>query len=103
MQERFIKNKCALGLILMLLYVCPTHAAKIVVSGKNESYAGETLELRRYTEKILNGSESVATAKVASVRKPRMQLPSNTIKKLDLANLEYQDEFKVKSVFVKVE
>ncbi len=26
-----------------------------------------------------------------------------TIKKLDLANLEYQDEFKVKSVFVKVE
>ena len=64
MQERFIKNKCALGLILMLLYVCPTHAAKIVVSGKNVSYAGETLELRRYTEKILNGSESVATAKV---------------------------------------
>lgn len=26
-----------------------------------------------------------------------------TIKKLDLANLEYQDEFKVKSVFVKIE
>ena len=64
MQERFIKNKCTLGLLLMLLYVCPTHAAKIVVSGKNESYAGETLELRRYTEKILNSSESVATAKV---------------------------------------
>ncbi|MBQ8221898.1 MAG: hypothetical protein IJZ87_00920 [Bacteroidales bacterium] len=26
-----------------------------------------------------------------------------TVKKLDLANLEYQDDFKVKSVFVKVE
>lgn len=64
MQERLVKVNCALSLFLMLLYVCPTHAAKVVVSGKNDSYAGETLELRRYTEKVLNGSESVATAKV---------------------------------------
>ncbi len=64
MQEHLVKIKCTLGFILSVLCVCPTHAAKIVVSGKNESYAGETLELKRYTEKILNGSESVATAKV---------------------------------------
>lgn len=63
MQERLVKINCALSLFL-LLHVSPTHAAKIVVSGKNESYAGETLELKTYTEKILNSSESVAKAKV---------------------------------------
>jgi len=64
MQEHLVKIKCALSLSIMMSCVCPTHAAKVVVSGKNESYAGETLELRTYSEKILNSSESVATAKV---------------------------------------
>ncbi len=64
MQEHLVKIKCALSLFLIMSCVCPVHAAKTIVSGKNDSYAGETLELRRYTEKILNGSESVATAKV---------------------------------------
>lgn len=64
MQERLVNIKCALGLFLMMLHVCSTHAAKVVVSGKNESYAGQTLELRSYSEKILNRSESLATAKV---------------------------------------
>ncbi|MBQ0156536.1 MAG: redoxin domain-containing protein [Bacteroidales bacterium] len=64
MQEHLVKIKCALSLVLMMSCVCPTHAAKIVVSGKNESYAGETLELRTYTEKILNSSGTIATAKV---------------------------------------
>lgn len=64
MQEHLVKIKCALSLVLMMSCVCPAHAAKVVVSGKNESYAGETLELRTYNEKILNRSESLATAKV---------------------------------------
>lgn len=61
MQKQFVKYCLWL---LALLYVCPSHAAKIVLSGNNETYAGETLVLRRYTERILNGSESVAAAKV---------------------------------------
>lgn len=64
MQEHLVKIKCALSLVLMMSCVCPAHAAKVVVSGKNQSYAGETLELRTYNEKILNRSESLATAKV---------------------------------------
>lgn len=64
MQEHLVKIKCALSLFLLMSCVCPTHAAKVVVSGKNESYAGETLDLRTYSEKILNSSESIATAKV---------------------------------------
>lgn len=65
MQEHLVKIKCALSLFLMASYVCPAHAAKVVVSGKNETYAGETLELRTYTERILNSSESLSTAKVS--------------------------------------
>lgn len=64
MQEHLVKIKCALGFVLLMLHACPAHAAKTVVSGKNESYAGETLELKTYTEKILNGSQPVATSKV---------------------------------------